>query len=95
MPRVKRGGEFYTPRCIVQLAGGDAGAVSGSGFTIRVAARGGMFVQSASGFIEEHSRRAMATAGRPKLISRYLVRSRTTRRGDLAKMNLAIRGIEG
>ena len=50
----RKGGEFYTPRSVVQPAGGDAGALHAGACTTRAAAPSGMFVQSLA-FIRAHA----------------------------------------
>ena len=81
----KKGGQFYTPRCIVRLL-----VTMLAPYTGRVydpcCGSGGMFVQSEK-FIEEHG-------GRVGDISVFGQESNHTT-WRLAKMNLAIRGIDG
>ena len=81
----KKGGQFYTPRCIVQLLVAMLAPYKG-----RVLdpcnGSGGMFVQSDK-FVEAHG-------GRRGDISVYGQESNSTT-WKLAKMNLAIRGIDG
>ena len=81
----KKGGQFYTPRCIVQLLVAMLAPYNG-----RVLdpcnGSGGMFVQS-DNFVEAHG-------GRTGDISIYGQESNSTT-WKLAKMNLAIRGIDG
>ena len=81
----KRGGQFYTPRCIVQLLVELLAPYKGRVYD-PCCGSGGMFVQSEK-FVEEHG-------GKIGDIAVYGQESNpTTRR--LAMMNLAIRGIEG
>ncbi len=79
----KGGGEFYTPRRGAR-AGRDAGALQGPRLR-PCCGTGGMFVQSVK-FIEAHN-------GRPDQVSVYGQESNPTT-WRLARMNLAIRGIE-
>lgn len=80
----KQGGQFYTPRCVVQVL-----VEMLSPYTGRIydpcCGSGGMFVQSEK-FVEAHG-------GRIKDISVYGQESNPTT-WKLAKMNLAIRGID-
>jgi len=78
-------GEFYTPKCIVNLL---AGMIEPYGGTIYdpCCGSGGMFVQSVK-FIESHH-------GNKKNLSIY-GQEYTSTTYKLAKMNLAIRGISG
>ncbi len=82
----KKGGEFYTPRCIVRLLVKMLEPYSGRVYD---PCRGsaGMFVQSVE-FLRAHSR------GDGAAISTYGQESKHTT-WRLANMNLAIRGIEG
>ncbi len=80
----KKGGQFYTPRCIVQLLVAMIEPYKGRVFD-PCCGSGGMFVQSEK-FVEEHG-------GRIGDISIYGQESNQTT-WRLAKMNLAIRGIE-
>jgi len=81
----KKGGQFYTPRCIVQTLVEMLAPKPGSRIYDPACGSGGMFVQSEK-FIEEHG-------GRIGDIAVYGQESNpTTRR--LAAMNMAIRGIE-
>ncbi|NTU81543.1 MAG: SAM-dependent DNA methyltransferase [Chloroflexales bacterium] len=81
----KGGGEFYTPRCIVQLLVEMLAPYKGRVFD-PCCGSGGMFVQSEK-FAESHG-------GRIGDISVYGQESNPTT-WRLAKMNLAIRGIDG
>jgi len=80
----KRGGEFYTPRCVVQVLVEMLAPYKGRVFD-PCCGSGGMFVQSEA-FVEAHG-------GRRGDISVYGQESNATT-WRLAKMNLAIRGIE-
>ncbi len=81
----KKGGQFYTPRCVVQLLVEILAPYKGRVFD-PCCGSGGMFVQSEK-FVEAHG-------GRIGDIAIYGQESNpTTRR--LCKMNLAIRGIDG
>ncbi len=81
----KQGGQFYTPRCIVQLLVEMLAPYKGRVYD-PCCGSGGMFVQSEK-FIEAHG-------GRIGDISVYGQESNPTT-WKLAKMNLAIRGIDG
>ncbi len=82
----KKGGQFYTPRCVVQTLVEMLSPAPGSRIYDPCCGSGGMFVQSEK-FIAEHG-------GRIGDIAVYGQESNpTTRR--LAMMNLAIRGIDG
>jgi type I restriction enzyme M protein len=80
----KQGGQFYTPRSIVELLVNMLEPYSGRVFD-PCCGSGGMFVQSEK-FVEEHQ-------GRVNDISIYGQESNQTT-WRLAKMNLAIRGID-
>jgi type I restriction enzyme M protein len=80
----KKGGQFYTPRCVVQVLVEMLAPYQGRVYD-PCCGSGGMFVQSEK-FIEEHG-------GRVGDISIYGQESNPTT-WRLAKMNLAIRGIE-
>jgi type I restriction enzyme M protein len=81
----KKGGQFYTPRCVVRTLVEMLAPYKGRVYD-PACGSGGMFVQSEK-FVEEHG-------GRLGDIAVYGQESNpTTRR--LALMNLAIRGIEG
>lgn len=80
----KKGGEFYTPQCVVRLLVEMLAPYKGRVYD-PCCGSGGMFVQSEK-FIEEHG-------GRVGDISVYGQESNYTT-WRLAKMNLAIRGIE-
>jgi len=81
----KKGGQFYTPRCVVALLVEMLAPRPGSRIYDPCCGSGGMFVQSEK-FIEEHG-------GRIGDIAVYGQESNPTTR-KLAAMNLAIRGIE-
>jgi len=81
----KKGGQFYTPRCIVQLIVEMLAPYRGRIFD-PACGSGGMFVQSEK-FVEAHG-------GKIGDISVYGQESNHTT-WRLAKMNLAIRGIDG
>lgn len=81
----KKGGQFYTPRSVVRLLVGMLSPYKGRVFD-PCCGSGGMFVQSEK-FVEAHG-------GRVGDISVYGQESNPTT-WRLAKMNLAIRGIEG
>jgi type I restriction enzyme M protein len=81
----KGGGEFYTPRCVVQLLVEMLAPYKGRVFD-PCCGSGGMFVQSEK-FVESHG-------GCIGDISVYGQESNSTT-WRLAKMNLAIRGIDG
>lgn len=80
----KKGGQFYTPRCIVELLVAMLEPYKGRVMD-PCCGSGGMFVQSEK-FVEEHQ-------GRIKDISIFGQESNQTT-WRLAKMNLAIRGID-
>lgn len=81
----KKGGQFYTPRSVVRVLVEMLAPVKGSRIYDPCCGSGGMFVQSEK-FIEEHD-------GHIGDISIYGQESNPTT-WKLAKMNLAIRGIE-
>ena len=81
----KKGGQFYTPRCVVRVLVEMLAPYKGRVYD-PCCGSGGMFVQSGK-FIEEHG-------GKIGDISIYGQESNHTT-WRLAKMNLAIRGIEG
>lgn len=81
----KKGGQFYTPRCVVRLLVEMLAPYKGRVFD-PCCGSGGMFVQSEK-FVEAHG-------GRIGDISVYGQESNHTT-WRLAKMNLAIRGIDG
>ncbi len=81
----KKGGQFYTPRCVVRLLVEMLAPYKGRVYD-PCCGSGGMFVQSER-FVEAHG-------GRIGDISIYGQESNHTT-WRLAKMNLAIRGIEG
>lgn len=81
----KQGGQFYTPRCVVQLLVEILAPAPGKRIYDPCCGSGGMFVQSEK-FIEAHG-------GKIGDISIFGQESNPTT-WRLAKMNLAIRGIE-
>jgi type I restriction enzyme M protein len=81
----KKGGQFYTPRCVVRVLVEMLAPYNGRVYD-PCCGSGGMFVQSEK-FIEEHG-------GRVGQISVYGQESNYTT-WRLCKMNLAIRGIDG
>lgn len=81
----KKGGQFYTPRCVVRLLVEMLAPYKGRVFD-PCCGSGGMFVQSEK-FVEAHG-------GRVGDISVYGQESNPTT-WRLAKMNLALRGIDG
>ena len=88
----RKGGEFYTPRCVVQLLVEMLQPFSGRVYD-PCCGSGGMFVQSIE-FIERH---ATGNGNGPRAsrnLSIYGQESNHTT-WRLAKMNLAIRGIDG
>ncbi len=88
----KKGGQFYTPTCVVRLLVEMLAPYKGRVFD-PCCGSGGMFVQSAR-FIREHAS-GNANGGKAKGdISIYGQESNYTT-WRLCKMNLAIRGIEG
>ena len=91
----KRGGEFYTPRCVVKLLVEMLEPYSGRVYD-PCCGSSGMFVQSVE-FIRAHATgngNGARPAGASTDISIYGQESNYTT-WRLAKMNLAIRGIEG
>jgi len=81
----KRGGEFFTPRCVVNLIVEMLEPLKGRIFD-PACGSGGMFVQSLK-FIEAHGgrRRDVSVFGQESIEATWRI----------CKMNLAIRGIEG
>lgn len=89
----KKGGEFYTPRCVVKLLVEMIEPFRGRVYD-PCCGSSGMFVQSVE-FIQAHATGNGAQAGKVKAdISIYGQESNYTT-WRLAKMNLAIRGIDG
>lgn len=82
----KNGGQFYTPRCVVQTLVEILGPEPGDRIYDPCCGSGGMFVQSER-FIEDHG-------GRLGDVAIYGQESNATT-WRLARMNLAIRGIDG
>jgi type I restriction enzyme M protein len=89
----KRGGEFYTPRSVVRVLVEMLAPYRGRVYD-PCCGSGGMFVQSER-FVEEHSYRIgdETRRGQPGDIAIYGQESNPTT-WKLAKMNLALRGIE-
>jgi type I restriction enzyme M protein len=88
----KKGGQFYTPRCVVELLVEMIAPYKGRVYD-PCCGSGGMFVQSAK-FIEAHAT-GNGNGGRARRqISIYGQESNYTT-WRLCKMNLAIRGIDG
>jgi type I restriction enzyme M protein len=88
----KKGGQFYTPRCVVQVLVEMLAPYQGRVYD-PCCGSGGMFVQSVE-FIRAHTR-GNGNGGRAKGdISIYGQESNHTT-WRLAKMNLAVRGIDG
>jgi type I restriction enzyme M protein len=81
----RRGGEFYTPRCVVRLLVEMLEPREGTRIYDPCCCSGGMFIQSEK-FIAEHGGRRLSVS----VLGQEL--NHTTWR--LCKMNLAIRGIE-
>lgn len=88
----KRGGQFYTPRCVVQLLVEMLAPFKGRVYD-PCCGSGGMFVQSAK-FIEAHATGNGNGGHAKRQISVYGQESNYTT-WRLCKMNLAIRGIDG
>lgn len=88
----KRGGEFYTPRCVVKLLVEMLEPYRGRVYD-PCCGSSGMFVQSVE-FIEAHATGNRNGGAAREQISVYGQESNYTT-WRLAKMNLAIRGIEG
>ncbi|NNJ24640.1 type I restriction-modification system subunit M [Alienimonas chondri] len=82
----KNGGQFYTPRCVVATLVEILAPTPGSRIYDPCCGSGGMFVQSEK-FVEEHG-------GRVGDVAVYGQESNATT-WRLARMNLAIRGIDG
>ena len=88
----KRGGEFYTPRCIVNLLVGMLEPYRGRVYD-PCCGSSGMFVQSIR-FIEEHAT-GNGNGGKAQADISIFGQESNYTTWRLAKMNLAIRGIEG
>ena len=88
----KRGGEFYTPRCIVNLLVGMLEPYRGRVYD-PCCGSSGMFVQSVR-FIEEHAT-GNGNGGKAQADISIFGQESNYTTWRLAKMNLAIRGIEG
>jgi hypothetical protein len=88
----KKGGQFYTPRCIVQLLVEMLAPWKGRVFD-PCGGLGGMFVQSV-GFVKAHAT-GNGNGGKAKGDLSIFGQESNPTTWRLAKMNLAIRGIEG
>ena len=88
----KRGGEFYTPRCIVKLLVEILEPYRGRVYD-PCCGSAGMFVQSVK-FIEEHAT-GNGNGGKARSDISIFGQESNYTTWRLAKMNLAIRGIEG
>ena len=88
----KRGGEFYTPRCIVNLLVEMLEPYRGRVYD-PCCGSSGMFVQSVR-FIEEHAT-GNGNGGKAQADISIFGQESNYTTWRLAKMNLAIRGIEG
>jgi type I restriction enzyme M protein len=86
----KKGGQFYTPRCVVQLLVTMLSPYQGRVYD-PCCGSGGMFVQSVR-FVEAH---ATGNGGKAKANVSIFGQESNHTTWRLAKMNLAIRGIEG
>src|SRR5882672_2800496 len=98
----KKGGQFYTPRCVVQLLVEMLAPYKGRVFD-PCCGSGGMFVQSV-GFVKAHANgngnggppsRGLWRAGKAKGDISIFGQESNPTTWRLARMNLAIRGIEG
>ena len=87
----KKGGQFYTPRCIVQLLVEMLAPYKGRVFD-PCCGSGGMFVQSVR-FVKEHAT-GNGNGGKAKGDISIFGQESNPTTWKLAKMNLAIRGIE-
>jgi type I restriction enzyme M protein len=85
----KKGGEFFTPRSIVRLIVEIMEPYSGRIFD-PACGSGGMFVQSAD-FVDNHRKNGKSSA---ELLSIY-GQEKTEETVKLAKLNLAVHGLEG
>ena len=85
----RRGGEFYTPRCVVRLLVEMLRPLKGRVYD-PCCGSAGMFVQSMT-FIDAHARNGARARDAVRIYGQES--NPTTRR--LARMNLAIRGIDG
>jgi len=88
----KKGGQFYTPRCIVQLLVEMLAPYKGRVFD-PCCGSGGMFVQSME-FVKAHSN-GNGNGGKAKGDISIFGQESNPTTWRLARMNLAIRGIEG
>jgi type I restriction enzyme M protein len=87
----KKGGQFYTPRCVVQLLVEMLAPYKGRVFD-PCCGSGGMFVQSVR-FVKEHAT-GNGNGGKAKGDVSIFGQESNPTTWKLAKMNLAIRGIE-
>ena len=87
----KKGGQFYTPRCVVQLLVEMLAPYKGRVFD-PCCGSGGMFVQSVR-FVKEHAT-GNGNGGKAKGDISIFGQESNPTTWKLAKMNLAIRGIE-
>ncbi len=87
----KKGGQFYTPRCVVQLLVEMLSPYKGRVFD-PCCGSGGMFVQSVR-FVKEHAT-GNGNGGKAKGDISIFGQESNPTTWKLAKMNLAIRGIE-
>jgi type I restriction enzyme M protein len=88
----KKGGQFYTPRCVVQLLVEMLAPFKGRVFD-PCCGSGGMFVQSVE-FVKAHAN-GNGNGGRAKGDISIFGQESNPTTWRLARMNLAIRGIEG
>jgi type I restriction enzyme M protein len=88
----KKGGQFYTPRCVVQLLVTMLAPYKGRVYD-PCCGSGGMFVQSVR-FVEAHAT-GNGNGGKAKADVSIFGQESNHTTWRLAKMNLAIRGIEG
>ncbi|MBU6401494.1 MAG: type I restriction-modification system subunit M [Verrucomicrobia bacterium] len=88
----KKGGQFYTPRCVVQLLVEMLAPYKGRVFD-PCCGSGGMFVQSVE-FVEAHAS-GNGNGGKAKGDISIFGQESNPTTWRLARMNLAIRGIEG
>ena len=88
----KKGGQFYTPRCVVQLLVTMLAPYQGRVYD-PCCGSGGMFVQSVR-FVEAHAT-GNGNGGKAKADVSIFGQESNHTTWRLAKMNLAIRGIEG
>jgi type I restriction enzyme M protein len=88
----KKGGQFYTPRCVVQILVEMLAPYQGRVYD-PCCGSGGMFVQSVR-FVEAHAT-GNGNGGKAKADVSIFGQESNHTTWRLAKMNLAIRGIEG